>query len=72
MTKRILAFGNVRTARWVMVSSVDEIDYEKIENLGYPVFIKPNNGGSSVATTLVESKEAVKDAVLEALKYDQK
>ncbi len=44
MTKRILAFGNVRTARWVMVSSVDEIDYEKIENLGYPVFIKPNNG----------------------------
>ena len=70
MTKRILAFGNVRTARWVMVSSVDEIDYEKIENLGYPVFIKPNNGGSSVATTLVESKEAVKDAVLEALKYD--
>ena len=70
MTKRILAFGNVRTARWVMVSSVDEIDYEKIENLGYPVFIKPNNGGSSVATTLVESKEAVEDAVLEALKYD--
>ena len=70
MTKRILAFGNVRTARWEMVSSVDEIDYEKIENLGYPVFIKPNNGGSSVATTLVESKEAVKDAVLEALKYD--
>ena len=70
MTKRILAFGNVRTARWVMVSSVDEIDYEKIENLCYPVFIKPNNGGSSVATTLVESKEAVKDAVLEALKYD--
>ena len=70
MTKRILAFGNVRTARWIMVSSVDEIDYEKIENLGYPVFITPNNGGSSVATTLVESKEAVKDAVLEALKYD--
>ena len=56
MTKRILAF--------------EEIDYEKIENLGYPVFIKPNNGGSSVATTLVESKEGVKDAVLEALKYD--
>ncbi|WP_300350749.1 D-alanine--D-alanine ligase [Clostridium sp.] len=70
MTKRILAFGNVRTARWTMVNSVEGINYDEIENLGYPVFIKPNNGGSSVATTLVEKKEDVENAVSEALKYD--
>ncbi|MGL5068860.1 MAG: D-alanine--D-alanine ligase [Sarcina sp.] len=70
MTKRILRFGNVRTADWTMATSVENIDYNAIEKMGYPVFIKPNSGGSSVATNFIKKKEDVEGAVLEALKYD--
>ena len=50
LTKSVLKAKGIRTARWLNVSSVEEIDYEAIEEMGYPVFIKPTNGGSSVAT----------------------
>ena len=70
MTKRILDGGGVRTAKWTMVDSVENIDYDAIEKVTYPVFVKPNNGGSSVATTFVERKEDIAKAVEEALQYD--
>lgn len=52
------------------VKSVEEIDYKKIRELQYPIFIKPNNGGSSVATFLVKNEDEVEMAVREGLKYD--
>ncbi|MGL5822895.1 MAG: D-alanine--D-alanine ligase [Sarcina sp.] len=70
MTKRILRFNGVRTADWTMATSVDAIDYAAIEKMGYPVFVKPNSGGSSVATNLIKEKKDIEAAVLEALKYD--
>ncbi|MPQ43188.1 D-alanine--D-alanine ligase [Clostridium tarantellae] len=70
MTKRILAWGGVRTAKWLTVTSIEEINYSKIQELGYPVFVKPNSGGSSVATTFVERKEEIEKAVKDALEYD--
>ena len=71
MTKKVLRFSNIRTADWTMATSVETIDYDAIEKMGYPVFVKPNSGGSSVATNLIKKKEDVKDAVIEALKYDK-
>lgn len=71
MTKRILRFGNVRTADWTIAMSVSTIDYDAIEKMGYPVFVKPNSGGSSVATNLIKKKEDIEAAVVEALKYDK-
>lgn len=70
LTKVVLKANNIRTARWLNVSSVEEIDYDKIEEIGYPVFIKPTNGGSSVATFKIYNKEEVENAVAEGLKYD--
>lgn len=69
-TKIIARENGVLTANWTTVKSIDAIDYEKIDQIGYPVFIKPNSGGSSVATSLVKSKDQVEDAVRDALKYD--
>ena len=69
-TKRILKANDVRTARWINVSSVEEIDYDKIEEMGYPVFVKPTNGGSSVATFKIKSKDEIQAAVEEGLKWD--
>lgn len=71
MTKKILRFGNVRTADWTMATSIETIDYDAIEKMGYPVFVKPNSGGSSVATNLIKKKEDIESAVIDALKYDK-
>ena len=63
----ILKANDIRTARWINVSSVDEIDYDKIEEMGYPVFVKPTNGGSSVATFKVKEKSEIRAAVEEGI-----
>ena len=39
--------------------------------MGYPVFIKPNSGGSSVATFFIKDRKDVENAVREGLKYDE-
>lgn len=71
LTKRIVSTIRVPTAPWFTVKSIDDINYEKINEFKYPVFIKPNNGGSSVATFLVKNKEEVENSIREGLKYDK-
>jgi len=70
-SKKIMRYAGIRTADWLIVKNCTEnIDYESVEKMGYPVFVKPNSGGSSVATTLVKSATDLKGAVLDALVYD--
>lgn len=45
-------------------------DIEK--NLGYPCFVKPVNSGSSVGISKAKSREALKDALDMAARYDRK
>ncbi|CEP45254.1 D-alanine--D-alanine ligase [[Clostridium] sordellii] len=71
MTKKILRDSNLPTAQWTVVRNIEEIDYNEIEEIGYPVFIKPNSGGSSVATFLVKRKEDVYEAVKKGLEVDE-
>ncbi|EGT5281236.1 ATP-grasp domain-containing protein, partial [Clostridioides difficile] len=71
ITKKMLRDSNLPTAPWVLVKSVDEIDYDEIDNIGYPVFIKPNSGGSSVATFFIHSKDEVGEAVRKGLEVDE-
>lgn len=71
LTKRIVSTIRVPTAPWFTVKSIDDINYEKINEFKYPVFIKPNNGGSSVATFLVKNKEEVENSIREGLKHDK-
>ena len=42
LTKTVLKAKGIRTAKWINVTSVEEIDYEAIEEMGYPVFRKTN------------------------------
>lgn len=69
-SKKILRFAGVRTADWIIVTNLENIDYKKIDAIGYPVFVKPNSGGSSVGTNLIRTQEDIAGAVAEALKYD--
>lgn len=71
MTKKVLKASDIRTARWTMAKSVEDINFDAIEEMGYPVVVKPNGGGSSVATNLAYSKEEVINAVKLALDVDK-
>lgn len=71
MTKKTLKAGDIRTAPWFNVKSLEDIDYKKIDALGYPVVVKPNNGGSSVATFVIKEESEIENAVIEALKWDK-
>ncbi|GFZ34347.1 D-alanine--D-alanine ligase [Clostridium zeae] len=71
MTKKILKSRDIRTAPWFNVKSLDDIDYRKIDDLGYPVVVKPNNGGSSVATFVIKEESEIENSVIEALKWDK-
>ncbi|WP_194191168.1 D-alanine--D-alanine ligase [Clostridium chrysemydis] len=70
MTKSLLKVAGIRTAKWINLRSLEELNYEEIEKLGYPIVIKPTHGGSSVATFIIKSKEEVENAVKEAFKWD--
>jgi len=70
-SKKILRFAGIRTADWLIVKDdVNHIDFDAVNKIGYPVFVKPNSGGSSVATALVHKEEDLVPAVALALKYD--
>lgn len=40
--------------------------------IGYPAFVKPANGGSSIGTSKARSREDLETAVAEAFRYDRK
>lgn len=71
LTKRLVKSIGIETASWITVKSLEDINYKKIQEIGYPVFIKPNNVGSSVATFLIRNESEIENAVKEALKYDK-
>lgn len=70
MTKMILRAAGINTADWACVKSIEEIDYDYIDKMGYPVVVKPCSGGSSVATNIIKKKEDIEFAVKLALDYD--
>jgi D-alanine-D-alanine ligase len=49
----------------------DDVSEYKVEELGYPVVVKPNSGGSSVATFICKDYSEVVHGVLEGLKVDK-
>lgn len=70
ITKSVLKASNIRTAPWINLTKNDEIDYEKINELGYPVVVKPTHGGSSVATFVVKEEQEIENCVKEAFNWD--
>ncbi|WP_411679917.1 D-alanine--D-alanine ligase [Clostridium thailandense] len=70
ITKMILRASGINTADWACVKSIEEIDYDYIDKMGYPVVVKPCSGGSSVATNIIKKKEDIEYAVKLALDYD--
>lgn len=70
VTKSILQAANIRTAPWINLNKDDEINFDQINKLGYPVVVKPTHGGSSVATFVVKEEKDIKNCIEEAFKWD--
>ena len=70
ISKKICKASGIPTADWITVKSIEEIDYDRIEEMGYPVFVKPNSGGSSVATFMIKEKAGIENAVRQGLEVD--
>jgi len=70
ISKKLFISEKIKTPKWIIVKDENKIDYSIIDNIGYPLIVKPNSGGSSIGTILAHSKEELKDGVREALKYD--
>lgn len=64
IAKELMRFHNIPTADWTVVS-----DIENIEEISLPAVVKPLDCGSSIGISLVNSKQELKRAINEALKY---
>ena len=74
LSKRVLSEAGLPVARWIDVRrhELGEGFAARIEEkLGFPVFVKPANLGSSVGITKVRGPADLEAALAEALRYDE-
>ena len=69
-TKIYLANANIHMSKTISLKSNETMDLEKIESLGYPVFVKPNAVGSSYGVSKVNNRESLPSAITAAFEHD--
>jgi D-alanine-D-alanine ligase len=75
--KDVMVANNIPVVEGVMVSR-SEIESEmnavisKVEGLGYPVFVKPANMGSSVGVSKCDNRSSLSEGLIEAAQYDRR
>lgn len=70
ISKRLMRAGDINTAQWITIKRHQEIDYKLLEEIGYPLVVKPVNGGSSIGTNIVLNSGDILDAILKSFDYD--
>ncbi|MDD2955279.1 MAG: D-alanine--D-alanine ligase [Oscillospiraceae bacterium] len=73
----LLDQAGIPTARWMRVdasslSSFDEVERALAARLGYPMFVKPANAGSSVGVSKARDRSALRAALELASQHDSK
>jgi D-alanine-D-alanine ligase len=67
VSKRLFRSAGIPTPDWMMAPApADEIE----KMLGYPLIVKPNKQGSTIGLTLVDSRQALDNAIAEAYRFD--
>ncbi|MDI1234437.1 MAG: D-alanine--D-alanine ligase [bacterium] len=72
VTKQILQQNGIKVTPWVTYFKGDIIQYEELETMGYPLFVKPANMGSGVGVEKAENREELVNAIENAFKFDIK
>ncbi len=76
-TKQLLEHNDIPTTKYVWFYDTDYIKnkeelFKRINKLDYPLIIKPARLGSSVGIEIIKTKEELKNAIENALKYDER
>ncbi|MFJ7661100.1 D-alanine--D-alanine ligase [Lysinibacillus sp. NPDC097162] len=69
ISKKIIRFEGVQTPDWIHLTNMEELK-DELDNMGFPLVVKPNSGGSSVGVKIVYDKETLKPAIAEVFKWD--
>lgn len=78
LTKLVMDHAGIPQARWSLVRNselafrMEAIIAGLEQQFSYPVFVKPAGTGSSVGVSKASNREALRDALIEAGKYDEK
>ena len=70
--KRKNGFAQIHPNFEETIHNLGEICGKVEENLGYPVFVKPSNSGSSIGITKAANNEELQEAIKNACQYDTK
>ncbi|PYY29167.1 D-alanine--D-alanine ligase [Paenibacillus illinoisensis] len=70
MSKQLMHHASIPTGAWVQVNHLKELSSTAVQQLTYPVVVKPNSGGSSIGTQVVQEPSSLQAAVEAALKWD--
>ncbi len=76
-TKTVLDLHGIPQARWYSFTAADFFGNEgewteKLSGLGYPMYVKPANAGSSLGISKVKAPEGLREAVELAARIDNK
>ncbi len=70
MCKDFLRTHGIPLAKSLVIRKGEEVPNNTVENLGLPLFVKPNSNGSSYGITKVKTAATLTGAVEEAFQYD--
>ena len=71
VAKHLMKAARIPTAPWEHLIYPDDVNWDRIFALGYPQFVKPTCGGSSIATFKCENEDEVRAALNEASKVSE-
>jgi len=66
IAKKLLLQNGILTPKSILVDKTDK----EVKDVGFPCVVKPTNGGSSIGTSIVTSKEGYASALALAFQYD--
>lgn len=70
VSKHLMKANRVPTARWEHVADWENPHWDRIAELGFPLVVKPNCGGSSIGTYIVKDQKELEQALKDAAKVD--
>ncbi|WP_461206179.1 D-alanine--D-alanine ligase [Clostridium sp. DL1XJH146] len=70
MSKKIFNNEKIKTPNWFIIKKEDTLNLDAIYKLKFPLFIKPNNGGSSIGVYKVNNEEELNQCLSSSFQYD--
>lgn len=70
-SKIIFQDNGIPTAPWIMIEEGNKLPEDRMEEIGFPLVVKPNDQGSTVGLTVVHEIEKIEPAITKAFKHSK-